>query len=301
MSARLVTATRWEHFDEAWRVKLLLDGNPGQLVLERGKNISFKLGRGRFCVGHSRVTCDYSTMDSWKEHVPCPTSSLAESGDQCKSCAVNDASGPCARCTGESCSAHPSVRDICERSEAFVYFAVFGNRVKAGVSQGRRVEKRWVEQGADAARRVMAGNGREVRIYEKRIQDELGLLKRVKAGEKMSFTNPRELEGGLKSLEEYINAIRRLFPTANHINETPTLLSPIYGLPSTKIRPIEVKIRDNIPISGKILGVKGPILFLENTGIIYSVNLHSLPGRKIFEDIPGSRPSQSGLGVYLNR
>jgi hypothetical protein len=191
------------------------------------------------------------------------------------------------------------VRDACERGEAFVYLAVFGDRIKAGVSQGRRVEKRWIEQGADAARRVLTGNGREVRVYEKRIQDQLGALKRVKADEKMGFTDQRGLEGGLKSLEEFTEKISQILPFAVRVDEATTLLSPIYGLPQTKVRPIEVKIRDNIAMAGKILGVKGPILYLENTGIIYSVNIYALTGRRISDDLKGSRPSQSGLGVYV--
>lgn len=299
MSARLIYATRWESVGGEWRVKLLTDGEPGEVVLVRGENISFRVGRGRFCVGHSRVTRDYSTMDSWKERVPCPTSSVADSGSQCRACAANDASGPCARCTGESCSAHQSVREACERGEAYVYLAVFGDRVKAGVSHGRRVEKRWIEQGADAARRVLTGNGREARVYEKRIQDELGALKSVKADQKTAFTDPKELEWGLKNLERYADGIRAQFPSARQIAEEITLLTPIYGLPQTKTRPIEVKIRDNAAVSGRILGAKGPILYLENKGIIYSVNLHALSGRKISDDMNGSRPSQSGLGAYI--
>ena len=299
MSAGLVYATRWESVDGIWRVRLLVEGEPGDLVLERGKNLSFKVGKGRFCVGHSRVTTDYTTADSWKERFPCPTSSLADSGSQCRSCAANDVSHPCARCTGETCAAHPSVREKCENSEAYVYLAVFGDRLKAGVSQGRRVEKRWVEQGADAARRVLSANGREARVYEKRIQDELGALKGVKADAKMSFTDPRELEYGLKSLDAHAVKLRALFPSARHVDEETTLLAEAYGLPQTRVRPIEAKIRDNAAISGKILGAKGPILYLENTGIIYSVNLHALTGRKISDDLNGSRPSQSGLGAYI--
>ncbi len=285
--------------DWTWRVRLLVDGEPGDVTLDRGKAVSFKMGKGRYCVGHSRVTRDYTTTDSWKERVPCPTSSLADSGSQCRSCTLNDASSPCARCTGDTCTAHPSVKEKCEASEAFVYLAVFGDRVKAGVSQGRRVEKRWIEQGADAARRVLAANGREARVFEKRIQDDLGVLKGVKADDKMAFTNPRELDWGLKSLDEQVTKVHSLFPTARHVDEKTTNLAEIYGLPSTRVKPIEIKIRDNAAVSGKILGAKGPVLFLDNAGIIYSVNLHALVGRKISADLTGSAPAQSNLGVYF--
>lgn len=299
MSARLVYATRWESVDGAWRVKLMTDGDPGEIVLDKDRSISFRIGRGRFCIGHSRVTRDYSTMDSWKERVPCPTSSMADSGNQCRACAANDASGPCARCTGETCVAHSSVREACERGDAFVYLAVFGDRIKAGVSQGRRVEKRWIEQGADAARRILSGNGRDVRVYEKRIQDELGALKRVKSDDKTAFTDPRELEWGLKKLGEFTDKVHQMLPSAARIDEAITLLSPVYGLPQTKVRPVEVKIRDNVAIAGRILGAKGPILYLENKGIIYSVNIHALTGMKLSDDVNGSRPSQSGLGAFI--
>ena len=299
MSARLVYATRWEQADGAWRVRLLVDSEPGGLVLERDGGVSFKIGKGRFCVGHSRVTMDYTTVDSWKKRIPCFTSSLADSGSQCRACAASDASQPCARCTGESCSAHPSVKEKCEHSEAYVYLAVFGDRVKAGVSQGRRVEKRWIEQGADAARRVIVANGREARVYEKRIQDELGALKGLKADKKMTFTDPRELEWGLRSLEEQAVKVRSLLPSARHVDEETTLLGDAYGLPQTHVKPIEVKVRDKVAVSGKILGAKGPILFLDNAGITYVVNLHAIVGRRISSDLTGSRPSQSGLGAYF--
>ena len=301
MSTRLVYATSWGSIDDVWRCKLLLDGDPGEVLLEARKPISIKVEEGRFCVGHSHITRDYTGSDSWKERVACPTSSSIESGRQCQACGVNDASTPCARCTGETCTAHPNVRNACEHSEAYVYLAIFGERVKAGVSQGRRVEKRWVEQGADAARRVLHGNGREVRIFEKRIQDELGALRLLKAEEKMRFTDAKELEKGLKNLEEYGETINRLFPSANRIREETRLLTLLYGLPATKTRPIEIKIRDRIEISGTIMGVKGPVLFLERTGAIYTINLHSLVGRKISENASGSTLSQSGLGIYMRK
>jgi len=280
---------------------LLIDGEPKELALDRGGRVSFRVGKGRFCVGRSRITRDYSTMDSWKERIPCPTHSPVDSGTQCKSCAINDASRPCARCTGETCNAEQSVREKCESSEAFVYLALFGDRLKAGVSQGRRVEKRWIEQGADAARRILAGNGREVRIYEKKIQDDLGALKGLKADEKMTFTDPKDLERGLRSLDERVEAARRMFPSAKHVDEATTLLDSVYGLPEDATRPIEAKICDNAAIVGDILGAKGPVLFIKNAGIVYSVNLRALTGRKITEDLNGSTPTQSGLGAFLKR
>jgi len=301
MSAGLVYATRWESVDDVWRCKLLLDEGPSEVVFGAGETLSIKVEGGRFCTGYSRITRDYTGPDSWKERVPCPTSSKIESGSQCKACRANDAATPCARCTGGSCTAHPNVRNACERSEAYVYLAVFGDRVKAGVSQGRRVEKRWVEQGADAARRVLRGNGREVRVFEKRIQDELGALRQLKAEEKMRFAAAKELEKGLKNLEEYEEAIDHLFLSANRVREETRLFAPLYGLLAMRTRPIEFKIHDHVEISGKILGVKGPVLFVERAGATYSINLHNLVGRKISENTSGSALSQSGLGIYMRK
>jgi len=278
----------------------LTEGNPSETVLEIGKTISFIIGKGRFCVGYSHVTKDYFTMDSWKKRLPCPTSSLADFGNQCRACAAKDASSHCARCSGDSCSAHQSIREACERGESFVYLAVFGDRIKAGVSQGQRVEKRWIEQGADAARRVLKGNGREIRIYEKKIQDELGALKRVKADEKTSFTDSVSLERGLKKIEEFTEKIHKMLPPTARIDDTTKLLLPRYGLPKMKVRPIDVKIRDNVKVVGKILGTKGPILYLDNIGIIYSINIHALTGRKIVDDFDGSSSLQSGLSKYVH-
>ncbi len=58
-------------------------------------------------------------------------------------------------------------------------------------------------------------------------------------------------------------------------------MSTVYRLPPLDRRPIETKVKKDIPISGKILGVKGALLLLSVGNLPHFLNLKHLIGRKI--------------------
>ena len=302
MTAKLVSAVRWVKDGGAWRCRLLFGGDGEGLVIVQGEGISLKVLKGRFCTGYSMLAREGGDSDVWKKHALCPSESAITSGKQCRECQQRDVSVPCARCDGSQCLAPRELKQACERDLTYVYIAGFGGgRLKAGVSHASRVERRWVEQGADVARRVLTGNGMEVRRFEKRIQDELGALRHLRPEEKMDPKPGRDPSDGLRLLEEYAEKIHGAFPKANHFHEEPTILLPLYDLPAIRTKPVEIRIGDGVELSGRILGVKGPVLFVERNRLVSSVSLHKLVGRKIELGAAQSGRAQSGLRLFIDQ
>ena len=306
MAGKLVSAVMWREEGDRWLCSLLhLENGCSRIVLEPGFNLSFRVLEGRFCVGYTELSSkvkDGDSLNSWKELRPCPTGAEIGRGIRCVDCLSSDIMRPCLRCDGTNCLAHPDLGRVCKESTAYVYLATFGgDRIKAGVSQGGRVLKRWIEQGADAACRVLVGNGREVREFEKRVQNELGALNHVRAGLKMNpVRRQTDVEAAIELLEDYKWRVYDLLPKENHFNEEPQLILPHYRLPEFDRRPLKLRVREGLQASGVVLGVKGPILFLEMGGLPYSLNLYKLLGRRIETEEVVPMKSQTGLDHFLD-
>ena len=204
-------------------------------------------------------------------------------------------------CSGEKCSADPATKRACEDAVAYVYLASFGERrIKAGVSHESRVPRRWIEQGADVVKRVLVGSGREVRSFEKRIQDELGALRRVKTKEKVNFMGgSSDLASSFQLLEELESRVHKRFPMRHHFHEEPWILSPYYRLRQLDRRPLELKVGEGVEVSGQVLGVKGPVLLLKAGDVPFALDLNRLVGRKIETDEVVQMKTQAGLESFL--
>ena len=305
MRGKLVSAVEWGDDRGIWSCSLLyLDEEFKRIPLEPGSHLSFKVLEGRFCIGFTRLSGEANeegSSDAWRELSPCPYGAEVERGTRCRRCAMSDVTRACLRCTGVDCLAHPALRRVCEGSVAYVYLASFGaGRIKAGVSRGSRIMKRWIEQGADVARRVLVGNGREVRRYERQIQDELGALRRVKAEQKMDIRrSDANLERSLRLLNAFEERVRGRFPEAHHFHEESRILLPQYRLPELDKRPLELRIRKGLEVSGEVLGVKGPILLIEMRDLPFTLNLNGLIGRRIETEEVSLTSAQTGLDRFL--
>jgi hypothetical protein len=199
------------------------------------------------------------------------------------------------------CHAKPAIRYVCEGRVAYVYLASFGDgRIKAGVSQKGRIPKRWIEQGADAAKRVLVGNGREVRRFERQLQDDLGALRRVKAKDKIDVVRSElDLEESIRLLNIYEAELQELFPEDKHFHEETQIIYHYYRLDKIDSRPLELEIRGGREVSGRVLGVKGPILLLEAMGLPRAIRLNRLVGRRIDTDGLSRVKTQSGLDRFM--
>jgi len=305
MEGKLVSAVEWRQNQGLWSCSLLyFDDEFNRIPLEPGSHLSFKVLKKRFCIGFARLsskTYEKFALDSWKELSPCPHGTEVKRGIRCRRCTLSDVTRVCYLCSGEECHAPPETRRVCEERVAYVYLASFGEeRIKAGVSQGRRIQKRWIEQGADVARRVLVGNGREVRRFEKRIQDELGALRQVKAEQKINVMKSNlDLGKPVRLLNVLEGKVHEKFPEAHHFHEEPQILSPYYLLHNLDRRPLELKIREGLEVSGQVLGVKGPILLLKAMDLPLAIDLNRLIGRKIDTEDVSLTKVQAGLERYL--
>lgn len=303
MGERLISAVDWQEKQRIWSCSLLCyDEGYSRIVLELGANLSFRILKGRFCIGfYGLVEALEGAPDSWKGLNPCPDGAQVEKGKQCRKCAKLDVARSCLLCNGEKCSADLATRRACEDVLAYVYLASFGERrIKAGVSHESRVPKRWIEQGADVAKRVLVGNGREVRSFEKRIQDELGALRQVKTKEKVNFVSGvSDLALSIQLLEELESRVHKRFPRRHHFHEDPWVLSPYYCLPQLDRRPLALKVEERVEISGQVLGVKGSVLLLKVGDLPFALDLNRLVGRKVDTEEAVQTKTQAGLESFL--
>jgi hypothetical protein len=186
-------------------------------------------------------------------------------------------------------------------SNAFVYLATFGKRLKVGITREDRFVTRWVEQGADLALRVLTGNGSEVRRLEHMISTRLGVPESIRGEAKVSAIGSLDnTKQALILLEEARNKVHPLVPPNQRFNEDPWILAMHYNIPAMKLRPIRVKVEDNITVAGEVVGVKGPTILLRSGGASYVLGLTELLGR-IVEFTSGGVMSQSGLEPFLLR
>jgi len=147
MNLKLVSGIGWREDQGIWSCSLLyLDEELNRIPLEPNSDLSFKVLKGRFCIGFTRLSdekYEKGSSDAWKELRPCPFGAEVERGIRCRECALLDVTRACLRCNGRDCFTHPALRKVCEDSIAYVYLASFGaGRIKAGVSKGRRIMKR---------------------------------------------------------------------------------------------------------------------------------------------------------------
>ncbi len=301
MGGKLVSALDWNRDGGGWRLNLVLqDGGYERKPLTPGSDISFIVQRGRFCRGYTRLaTRDKGgSTDSWRERTPCPDNAEIKSGSQCSLCRSIDVMNPCLRCVGDECQALLEVRRACEGNECYVYLASFNGRIKAGVSSGARVIKRWIEQGADAAVRVLRGNGMEVRRFEKRIQEKMGALNHLRTDQKLDLPT-NGVADDLTKLRKFAVQVHAAFPEERHIKEEPQALIPLYGIADLDVKPLRLRIEEGATISGQIIGAKGSVLIVNMGSLPRVINMRNLIGRKIDFDKPPDARTQSGLGRFI--
>jgi hypothetical protein len=161
--------------------------------------------------------------------------------------------------------------------------------------------KRWVEQGADAALRVLAGNGSEVRRLEHTIHEHIGVSESVRTGFKiLTLCGEDKTKQALTLLEETRRRVHALVPSNQRFNEDPWVLAPHYNIPTIKQKPIVLKVDDGVVVAGEVVGVKGPTLLLRSGEVFFALSLSALLGRSIEFISEGAR-SQMGLESFLKR
>ncbi len=284
MDEKLVLRIEWLKKNGEWICSLICrDEAFSQIWLEHGIKLSFNVQPGKYCIGYVTSSSDTSeSQEAWKTIEPCPLEERIKRGYQCSFCYRADSIGPCLICDGTKCSAKSSIKKLCQEATGYVYLASFGSsRVKVGVARDTRIPKRWIEQGANLAKRIIVGNGMKIRRFENTIQNTLNVLSGLKTNKKVDTLWNKNIDAEVHDITKVEEEIKKRFPDLPYYQETIHDLSNVYKLPKLDRRPIELKVNKNLKVSGRILGVKGSLLLLNFGDLPYYINLTRLLGRKI--------------------
>lgn len=122
----------------------------------------------------------------------------------------------------------------------------------------------------------------KVRRLENTLHDALDVLSGLKTNQKVdTLWKKQDRAAEVYALDKVEEDIRKRFPEFPFYQDALHDLSNIYNLPILDRRPLELKVKKNLQISGKVLGAKGSLLLLAMGDLPYFLNLNYLMGRKI--------------------
>ena len=262
-----VIGYKWKN-NETWKPSLITNNNGIKFHDLFDSNISLRIG-DKFCVG-------YFSNGSRKE---CPTKEKIIKGNMCESCREKDPYSKCIECNG--ICINKKNRDNCKDSTFYLYFTTFGSLLKVGISQEHRFFERMIEQGAELGIKFSRiKDGLEARILEQKIKKLLYCEDRVygTTKERNIFGNPNEVILKIK------DALRNL--RENNYNMISTEIYDFrkyYRLNRVKKDPLNINIDKDTVIEGNVVAAKGNIIILKNQDNFYTVNIHRLISREVFD------------------
>ncbi len=258
----------WDGFEPGLQC---FDPERGRVVDVLLDDADLVIGRRRTCVG--RFEGD--------RYIPCPGAVPVTRFSQCDACAgesfIKDQE--CVfepKCEGERCDS-----EFCRRQHV-LYLAFYDTMAKVGMSSTRRVERRLVEQGADAFSIIGPyPNRMRAREAEKDISSRLGVPQGIRQQTVLSrFSRPLDGEGIEARYGELKAALAETFGLCveplRHLRGYPIGL-PLPAAPQLQETPGVHR--------GRLLGVKGKWLVYES-GDIRALNLADLAGRRLARGRP---------------
>ena len=279
----LITGIEWLYDRQQWKCTLQGSGDTiYQLELTPQLRIEWQIQSGRACIGsvtYSKSSSTHPFTEIWK---PCPNNASATQGKRCLLCAQATELHPCIICNGSICRADPQRQQTCSTQTSYVYLASFGPKLlKVGVAHHSRIPKRWIEQGANVATRLVETNGRESRRYETFIHDTFKVRSQIPTRYKFDTLWKPMTSQETAAISILVDEVRRQAPDLPFYQDTIHDLTTSYGLPLFAHRPLVIAVTPHQPVTGVILGVKGSILVLQVHGIPHILNLRQLIGRSI--------------------
>lgn len=241
------------------------------------------LGTADFVVGR-RKSCIGRYVD--EGYVECPRHAPVTKFSQCGECAGESyiSNQDCVfdpQCDGRACRFDPEGRgnEFCSRPH-MLYVAFYDKMVKVGMTSTRRMEKRLVEQGADAYAIIGTFPNRlEAREAEKRLSSELHLAQWIRQQTVLSnFSRPLDTDG----IREAYEGLGRVLGEAHGLSVEP--LRMLAGYPLELPLPAVPALRETPGVHvGRFVGVKGKWLIYDS-GQLSALNLSDLPGRFIADE-----------------
>lgn len=234
------------------------------------EDVRFMVSRKKICTGR------------WdgERYVPCPRSVPVTKFDQCPECAGESfiPHQECIfepRCDGDECN-----WDFCRR-EHVLYIAFYDTRMKIGMSSSRRVDRRLIEQGADAYSIIGTfGSRRKARMSEKDISSRMKIPQSYRQETLLkNLVRPIDTEG----IESRLRAMELTLGEAYGLRPEPIVWLDKY--------PIDLPLRETPKLmeswgshSGELVGIKGKWLIFESSGL-KALSLADIPARFLARSI----------------
>jgi hypothetical protein len=249
-------------------------------VMPLVNNLELNLSKSevQYCIGYE------SHRGSWDK---CPFNSHIKgiSSYQCGHCQKLEFYSCRKTCQGFKCNPKTlEAKALCDINETVLYLTYIGRNpkgknslkdlFKVGVSLNPL--RRWVEQGSFFSAQLWKGNGLKARLYEQQLGAQLGLRLSVQLNNKLKqIGRYHPLESKIsKKIEMIIKKIKKLdlFPLDPLSNQIFNLTTYYGGIPTLTRQPI----LDNNHIKGKVIGVLGQILVMQDRNSFYAVNLKKI-------------------------
>ncbi len=190
------------------------------------------------------------------KYVPCDS----EEAPYCTKC--SGPPDPCVMCRGQCQKPEKACNE-----EHSVYLAIFSpDLVKVGVSKTRRLETRLMEQGADIGLEIARfPDGELARQRERSLASTYP--------DRVTFESK---VGGISQNVngETLQAIYRRYDAGRIVRFG-------YFKETLRMKPIVLEPRENMAISGRVLGIKGQALVLEKGNTPYALSLDRLIGYEV--------------------
>lgn len=216
---------------------------------------------------------------------------LTKSHSKCEECHRLDYHSLCSICNGSKCLLE---EERCVMPYV-VYLALFGNVLKVGVSKSSRYPKRTIEQGADYSTIIAkAPNGFLARKIEWQIKKQFRIRDRMSFSEKIRLLCTGDDQRVLTGTVNRILAATSEFK--QYLESEPEILDLGCHRALKDLKRIPLENRGSI-INGRIVGAKGPILFIEDFNTHSILNVGRVIGRMIRKS-EIKIPTQSTLFLY---
>ncbi len=257
----------WDRFEPHMECYDHRTNDVSELDLE---DVRFSVSRKRTCVGY------------WdgEKYLRCPTQALVDRFSQCPACCGESflPHQECVfepRCEGEICDL-----DFCRR-EHVLYVAFYDTHMKIGMSSTRRVEKRLVEQGADAFSILGTWpNRKKAREAEKELSARLRIPQWHKQKVLLKALARRVDRPGIM---ERVEALRSTAGGSGGLDPEPVRFLEDY--------PIALPLEHEPELveswgrhKGRRIGIKGRWLIFESGGL-KALDLSDIPARHIARDL----------------
>lgn len=158
-----IVKVTWTETDDGWCAQLRFINADGfrTIPLDPGTELAVEITDNRRCTGYTKAPGDRRL---------CPFERTISSGSQCQQCRNNDYYA--GYVSGQS--------GLNTNDDFSVYLVQAGEAVKVGVTKSRRLEQRWVEQGADYAVELYGAlSSRQALRLEDKISEE-GINQRIR-------------------------------------------------------------------------------------------------------------------------